>query len=229
MAAGKRIIMGLVLFQTLVLFLPATKANQKAQQVRHYIEQKGAETHQILWSLLNNNGFDLTYKKETTTHLTHTDEDFATLTWVMKDTAHHTDLTAKRKENSIVITGRFKGQAIDKHISVDEAPWFQATSLSLQNFATSHQKSIKFWTLRTDNLKAYKLRASKNGYEELPFNGAPCKMVKVRLNLSGWLAPFWKSFYWFKADDGLFFRFEGPGDPYGNVQIIINYENDLVQ
>jgi hypothetical protein len=93
----------------------------------------------------------------------------------------------------------------------------------LQGFVNSEQKMVKFWTLRPNELKAYKLKARKVGHETLKIANESMDTIKVELRLTGWLAPFWNSFYWFRAKDGLFVKFEGPTDATGETHIIINY------
>jgi hypothetical protein len=77
--------------------------------------------------------------------------------------------------------------------------------------------------LRPDTLKAYKLTATRQGLENLALPSGPTPAVKVVLRAGGLLAPFWSSTYWFRADDGLFLRFEGPGDAFGRTRLTVSY------
>ncbi len=70
----------------------------------------------------------------------------------MRRVEENTCIAAKREKVSIVILGRDKGKAIYKKISIDEAPWYQAISLSLRPFIVSEATTVEFWTVRPDNL-----------------------------------------------------------------------------
>lgn len=191
--------------------------------MRPYVEKKDGATQKVLWCLSHDDGFRLTYRKESETHVTRTDEALATFYWTMESPDIGCQLFARREQNTILLQGKYRGRAVDRQIEIDVAPWFQATSLSLKDFAISTQEKIEFWTLRPDTLKAYKLRAVKIGRETLTVDNASLETIKIRLCLTGWLAPFWKSHYWFDATNGLFVRFEGTVDASGDTRIIVSY------
>jgi hypothetical protein len=52
----------------------------------------------------------------------------------------------------------------------------------------------------------------------------PIQTAKAELCLCGWMAPFWKSHYWFNDEDGLFVKFEGRDDVVNNTQVSIVYD-----
>lgn len=51
--------------------------------------------------------------------------------------------------------------------------------------------------------------------------------VRIELRLTGMLAPFWKSRYWFRSKDGVFLRFEGPGGPPGTPEMVVEYQRPI--
>ena len=55
----------------------------------------------------------------------------------------------------------------------------------------------------------------------LTIAGKPIETIKIEMRLTGWRSYFWKSDYWFKADDGLFLRFEGQSGPSGENRITV--------
>ncbi len=206
-----------------ITFSTTATAGQPTETVHRYVEQKGMAKANVLWRLARSNGFRLTYEKEAETHITQTDEHLATRTWSMENPEQNISVQAERKQDQIVLYGKVNGHPMGKQFQVDEAPWFQATSLSLRGLIRSQTDRVEFWTLRTDTLKAYKLKARKIGVERLTIEGKSVEAVKVELRISGWLAPFWNSFYWFRAEDGLFLKFEGLEDPSGTTKISIQY------
>jgi hypothetical protein len=52
----------------------------------------------------------------------------------MTKTSQKFSMKAIRQKNAIFIDGEDEGKIIQKHIEIDDTPWFQATSLSLRNF-----------------------------------------------------------------------------------------------
>jgi hypothetical protein len=217
------ILIGMTTVWVIFVIISVTSTAQGGRVVRYYVEHDGKKARKVQWCLTQHEGFRLTYKKATETHITRTNENLETLTWSMDDPAKEISIKALRKKNALFLHGRFKGKTIDRHIQIDSAPWFQATSLSLKKFATSHPKKIEFWTLRVSNLKAYKLSAAKVDRVRLTMDRKPIETIKIEMRLTGWRSYFWKSDYWFKADDGLFLRFEGENGPSGESRITINY------
>ena len=202
---------------------PAGNADQTGQEVQYYIESRGEKSHDVLWCLDRGERFRLTCRGSEGVHTTLTDEAYDTLSWFVDDPSNGTSIRAERRENSIAIRGKFRGKTVEKQVSVDSDPWFQASSFSLRGFVVSERESIRFWTLRSNTLKPYKLRAVKKGIEPISVKGEQVPAVRVELRLTGWKGPFWKSDYWYRPDDGLLLRFEGKGDAVGSYKIIIAY------
>ena len=188
---------------------------------RRYLEVKNDETMDVSWTLYECTGYRLVYEKGSETHITETDEGLSTISWSMVDTQADCSLRAVRHDNVMSIAGYSKGAAVNEDIELDDAPWFQATSLSLSRFVRSRQEEVVFWTLRPGSFTAVKLKAVKLGREALENSGHPIDTVKVQLRAAGWRAPFWKSIYWFRANDGAFVKFEGPADASRSGTVVI--------
>jgi len=206
-----------------IVSFSVVEARDINRELHHYIETRGTDSQEVRWDLSHGNGFRLVYQKASETHVTETNETLVTLVWSMQDHLNQCDLEARRENNTIFIKGRYLGQSVDKQIKVDDAPWFQATSLSLRRFVMSQQKEIQFWSLRPDTQKGYKLKAVKVDREVLTILGEPVEAVKIKLSLLGWKASFWKSHCWYSTSDGLFVRFEGPANAAGTKRIMIEY------
>lgn len=207
----------------LIHIIPVVLADASDLEVRRYLEKRGDQTHRVLWCLEHDEGYRLTSRGSEGTHTTRTDEHFDTRSWRVEDPANETSVRAVRRQNTITVEGTFKGETVDRQIALDAAPWFQASSFSLRGFVVSDRESIRFWTLRSDTLKPYKLKAVKKGVETIAVGGEPETALRVELRLSGWLGPFWKSDYWYRPEDGLLLRFEGTGDAVGSYKIVITY------
>lgn len=220
---NRRCLAALVMMLLTSVTIAAAAANRPAETVLRYVEQCGKNKQQVLWRLSRSDGFKLTYEKADETHVTRTDKNYETLSWSMTNSSQGSSLRAERKGDNIVVRGELKGHSVDKRIEVDGAPWYQATTLSFTRFALSDREEISFWTLRPGTAKAYKLKATKAGRETITMAGKQVEAVKIRLCLNGWLAPFWKSHYWFRASDGLFLRYEGQTDTTDDSRFTISY------
>lgn len=211
-------------FGAALVAAPVTAQDADFQVVRQYTEQKGDQVKKVVWQLSRHGqGYQLSYIKGMERHLTQTDERMDTLTWSMTDPNGNSAIEAIRAYDTILLRGNIGNHRIEKDIKVDDAPWFQATSLSLKRFVLSDRQEMKFWTIRPDNLKAYKLRAVKAGNETLEIADRRIETVRVQLCLTGWRAPFWKCQYWFDAVNGDFLRFEGQADPLGESRFTVTY------
>ncbi|GAB6905956.1 conserved hypothetical protein [Desulfosarcina cetonica] len=193
----------------------AQAALPNAEEVYHYREVTGKSVKTAEWRLRKAEGFTLTYTSPTQRHVTTTGPDYATRRWTVTADSGQTDFTAERIGRTIHLHGRFKGQAVDKDLAIDDAPWYQATSLSLRGFIASDDRTRVFWTIRYGTLSVHKIKAIKQGTEPVdPPDGRHARM-HIRLTLTGLLAPFWKSDYWFSLPDGIFQTFRGPSGPPG--------------
>ena len=188
---------------------------------RSYAEVKYDETINVSWALYECTGYRLVYEKGPEIHITETDEEFSATSWSMTDTVADCSLIAVRRGHMLSIAGSCRGDVVNKDIELDDAPWFQASSLSLSRFVRSRQEEVVFWTLRPGSFAAVKLRAVKVGRQAIVIAGHAIDTVKLQLRAVGWRAPFWKSFYWFRAGDGAFVKFEGPADASGSGTVVI--------
>ncbi len=203
--------------------LACCAAHASAVESYRYEKTTGNVEEAFRWCLDKSEPMRLLYRCADETDITRIDASFATVRWEMEKKSEGTSLHARRLSNAIIIEGRWKGQPIAKKLSIDDAPWYQATSCSLRPFVLSSRKEICFWTVRSDTLTAHKIRAVKKQRQVLYLNGVKEETVEVELRLSGMLALFWKCSYWFRRSDGVFLRFEGPSGPPGAPEMVVEY------
>ena len=198
---------------------PATPMT--GEEIHHYREVTGTSSEEVCWHLLKGDTLILTYTSPTERHVTTTGPGYRTIRWQVADAADGTDFVAERRGDTIVIEGLFKGETIQQTLSIDDAPWYQATSLSLRGLIASDDSECVFWTLRPDTLTPHKIKAVKKEIEAATSGENPKKLQHIRLRATGMLAPFWKSDYWFALPRGIFQRFEGPSGPPGSPMTVV--------
>lgn len=194
----------------------AAFASGPPTEIYHYREITGKSVKRVQWQLeRRGQDYALTYSAPGEQYVTITGPDYRTRSWSVSDANQKTTLTAEREGRTIVVRGRLQGRPVDRTIAIDDAPWYQATSLSLRELIASGDSECRFWTLRPGTLTAHKIRATKKDTQ--PDSGLPGQppLIHIRLSLTGLLAPLWKSDYWFSLPDGVFYRFEGPSGPPG--------------
>ncbi len=199
--------------------LTAMPATASQEEIHHYHKVTGKTCLEVTWRLQHRDGYTLTYTSGGETYVTVTDKTYNTLSWQVVSDDGKTDLTAVRDKKAISLSGRYKGETIDKRLEIDDAPWYQATSLSLRGFIASTDDKRLFWTIRASNLSVHKIKAIRK--EVTPSSETGCHLQHVRLTLPGLLAPFWKSDYWFSLPECVFFRFKGPSGPPGSPDTIV--------
>jgi len=211
----------------LAVFVPAPAAAAAPvmpvidEEIHHYREVTGTSSEDVCWHLLKGDTLILTYTSTTERHVTTTGPGYRTIRWQVTDAADETDFVAKRQGDTIVIEGTFKGEPLDKTVAIDDAPWYQATSLSLRGLIASDDAKRVFWTIRPDILTPHKIKAVKKEIETVAAEENQKKLQHIRLRATGMLAPFWKSDYWFALPRGIFQRFEGPSGPPGSPMTVV--------
>lgn len=195
------------------------------EETHHYREVTGTSSEEVCWHLVKGDHLVLTYTSPTERHVTTTGPGYRTLRWQVTDAADGTDFVAARHGDAIEIEGTFRGERIDETLDIDEAPWYQATSLSLRGLIASNDSQRVFWTIRSDTLTPHKIKAVKMKIETVSSGENPKKLQHIRLRATGMLAPFWKSDYWFAMPEGIFQRFEGPSGPPGSPMTVVTRLN----
>ncbi|MCA1786302.1 MAG: hypothetical protein LC657_10020 [Desulfobacteraceae bacterium] len=190
--------------------------SSQPHETHTYIEQTGTAVKQVTWTLEKKDTFTLTYLSPQERHVTTTSLDYDTRRWDVTEKKGPSDFTAVRTGKAITISGRFRGDPVNKTLEIDDTDWYQASSLSLRGLVVSAEREKTFWTIRSDTLTVHKLKAVKQGLETVEVNGAMKEAVRIELSLTGLLSPFWKSDYWFSVPEGIFLKFQGPSGPPGS-------------
>jgi hypothetical protein len=150
---------------------------------------------------------------------------FDTAIFNYKDTLHGTDYTARRTGNKINITGRLKNRTINKQLTVNSNPWYQAIEHALQDFAALNKNKVTFWFISADDCELREMEATKQGVETITLHNRKVQALHVKVNLTGFASLFWSADYWFRQTDNRFVRYETVEGP-GGVKIVIEIINE---
>jgi hypothetical protein len=192
-------------------------------EAHRYTETTGQVRQRIQWRLERAQDYILTSTTADEVSVCRIDSSFNTHRWEIQRLDRDTHLTARRVAREIHVSGTLEGAAIERTFEIDDDPWYQAGSLSLRAFAQSNQEKIRFWILRPGKFTAHKLEATRMGVASLEVNGEPVNAHKIKVCLTGWKATFWSATYWFRAEDGVFLRYQGASGPPGSPETVVEW------
>ena len=133
-----------------------------------------------------------------------TDLSFAILQWDLHNSEKGADISAKRTENMIFITGQNGDKQINEKIEIDNSPWYQEWGWGLRTYIVSGKDTIRFWSLNSDFQQAMKFEAKKEKQETIELNGRKVESVYVKIRLTGAMKFLWSADMWFRKSDGAF-------------------------
>ena len=194
------------------LLSPAATADAASYRYR---QSTGEKTQEFVWTLTQEREIRLTSVGNRDRYVTFMETDFATRQWSLRNPGAATAVTVRRDKDVLRMTGEFKGKPVNETVAIDDAPWYQALSLSLRELLDTKRRSLEFWTLRPDTLELYKLRAVRKGVETLQIAGKPVAALRLEVRLVGLKSLFWHCSYWLRQSDGVFLRYRGPSGPPG--------------
>ena len=214
-----------VILSLLLLFMWAAQdADALVTETYSYLEKKGSTSIPIQWQLERGDHLTVTYTRADEAHTTRNDLSFATYQWELRKPSKETRVVAKREGNMIRLEGLFRGEPIYRNLSIDEAPWYQSVTLSLRSLVLSDQPKIEFWWIKPSTLSVYKVKATKQGDEELTIRGEVVPVEKIKISPSGYRGLFWRAFCWFGKRGGQFIKYQGPGGLPGHPETLITLQ-----
>ncbi|MBN2119475.1 MAG: hypothetical protein JW734_00280 [Candidatus Omnitrophica bacterium] len=211
----------------LLLILLTLPINRLYGQNFSYLEKTDQDSVYINWRIEEKPNFIVLISTRTNgeKQIIKHDKNLSVLEWLFINPNTNTDIRAKRQNNIILIKGLHKGLKVERKIKIDNHSWYQKVSFSLTSFINSAESSLIFWSLRTDVLKPFKLKALKQQTENLNLEGKETKARRVKVTLSGLRSMFWHSDYWFREKDNLFIKYKGIEGPPGTPPTVITLQN----
>lgn len=135
--------------------------------------------------------------------------NYDVITWKYKNLKNDTSIEGKHEENMLIFSGKLKGREITKNVEIDSNPWYQDIMIPLSYIAKSEKIEIAFWLINTDDLKAYKMIATREGNERIKVNDTEVEAVNFHISVSGLPTFLWKLETWYRQEDSVFVKFYG--------------------
>jgi hypothetical protein len=134
------------------------------------------------------------------------DERFETLSFRVTNIEEETDYTGEKKGSVIFIQGQYKGQKVERAMTIDERPFYYNPKIGLSAFVRTGRRNGKFWGFQNRELKVYPMKAFNKGLDVISVNGEDVEAIKVYWTVDDFRSAFFKRIYWFRASDGLYLK-----------------------
>lgn len=145
-----------------------------------------------------------------------TDLDLATYQEHYMSSRGSDEIVVTRDGGKLFFEGKVGSKERESSMKVDGAPWY-ASKILLRAFVLSGKKEQEFYMSKPEELEAVKLIAVREDLETLDVNGEQIQALRVKFTLNDFRALFWKSYFWYRPDDGILVKSEevrgGPGTP----------------
>jgi hypothetical protein len=149
--------------------------------------------------------------------------DLTTIEESYWNTENSDRVEAERKDGEIRFHGRIAGETIHSSKEIKDHPWFGSVLL-LKEFVLSGEKEILFYVTKPEEEKAVLIKAIHEGIEKVTVDSNQVEAVKVKFTVPDIRGLFWKSYYWYRAEDGILVKTEEtrgpPGTPKARVELL---------
>ncbi len=209
-----------IFFRSLLLFgmilvLAPWEAEAEQVEIYRYQQRTGSQVDYFDWQLTRGSSLQLKTRQPLELTETRFNSDLSTLSWKIQNVDSETDLAVYREGNTLVMQGAFAGQIINKEVQIDAAPWYQALSVSLRQFTSHDTETIHFWSIRSDTLDVHRLQVTRQKNTVIDIGNDSVPTIQLKIQPTGWRAPFWSANYWLRENDGVFVRYQGSSGPPG--------------
>ena len=129
-------------------------------------------------------------------------ENYETLSFEIDEPG--TNTYAERIGNKIIVKKTINGKLKEKTMNIDEDPWIQMFLYPLMHFISSDKSEIDFFLMNPNDIMLFKFNAKKDKEETIELCGSKQKCIKLKLTIKGVPDAFYKNYYYYRKDDGLF-------------------------
>ncbi len=100
-----------------------------------------------------------------------TDLSFSILEWNLRSPGRGINVSAKRMNNIISVTGQIRDKQINEKFEIDSLPWYQEWGWGLRTHIISEKDTLPFWSLNSNFQQIAKFEAKKEKPEMFDLNG----------------------------------------------------------
>ncbi len=125
-----------------------------------------------------------------------------------------------RKQNDLIFDGTLQSSPVSKTVGIDHNRWY-GSKLLLRNFVLSSSTAEVFYMTSPERCRTVKLRAKKEGQEDIAVNGQVQRAVRVVFTLPKIRYRVWKSVFWYRATDGILLKAEEMRGPPWKAKTIV--------
>lgn len=188
-----------------------------------YSENFGDDTYAKEYVIRKNgNGFEIQLAVGDTRRLIETGLDQSTIRERFWTTKSADRVDVERRGDELVFSGNVGDKEIKTTKSLDDEVWFGSVLL-LKDFVLSNENEHYFYVTKPEETKAVLLKAIREDVETVTVKGEPVEAVRVKFTVPDIRGMFWRSYYWYRLEDGLLVKTEetrgGPGTPKAHVEL----------
>ncbi|SDM55218.1 hypothetical protein SAMN05660860_02731 [Geoalkalibacter ferrihydriticus] len=180
-----------------------------------YRETRGSDIRYFSWILEGEDPLLLNAGDGVEQHFNVLDPQKASRVWHLTNEREKTDLSIRRNGRSLQLTGLFFGRHLERVVTIDDAPWYQALSVGLRNLLQSQTATLEFWMVRPDTLDVRRMRAVRRALEDIETEDGKRQARHIRITAVGIPSWVWRGDYWFDEDAEVFLRYQGRSGPPG--------------
>lgn len=138
------------------------------------------------------------------------------------DTVGGDHLTVRRESEGLVLSGTLGGKQLSRTFE-ESGLWFGSVLL-LRDFVLSGEDEILFLVTKPEEERVVQLKAIREAVETVRVAGQDVEAVRVKYTVPGFQGLFWKSYYWYRASDGLLVKTDEvrgmPGTPNVHTELV---------
>lgn len=187
---------------------------------RSYLQQMGSEQSAFTWTMEQGEFVTLKTIEPLETTTIRCKASGEVLQWHLQR-GNSTSITAIRKGETIHIKGTVNGDMVEKQLLIDDKPWYQFLSFSLQPFLKNESfQKTQFWILAPRRLEMHMMAALKEEEVPVTLHGKEIPAIKVRVAPDGLVGKLFYGHYWYRKPDFLWIKYQGDHGPLSPETVI---------
>jgi hypothetical protein len=191
-----------------------------------YTEKLGDEVSSKKYSIDRSaSGYEITIAKGEIRRRIITDENLATVRESYWHTENSDRVDVERKGDRLVFHGRVDGETIHHTEEIEDEVWYGSVLL-LKDFVLSDRPESLFYVTRPEDAKAVLIKAVREDVETVTVDSKSVDAVRIKYTVPDIRGLFWKSYYWYRQEDGLLVKTKETRGPPGTPKALVELEEE---